>query len=65
MDLFYFFQNISESASVQELSNFIKEIEIMRNVGQHLNIVALLGVSQSLNGMVAAFFQCDKGIAPA
>jgi hypothetical protein len=44
------FTFLSDSASVQELVSFIQEIEIMKNVGKHRNIVTLLGVTQNLNG---------------
>jgi hypothetical protein len=39
-----------ENANMQEVKNFIKEIEIMKSVGKHENIVTLLGVSTNLNG---------------
>ena len=36
---------------MQEVKNFIKEIEIMKSVGKHENIVTLLAVSTNFNGI--------------
>jgi hypothetical protein len=48
---FHFFLNLIENANIQEIKNFIQEIEIMKGVGKHENIVTLMGISTNINGI--------------
>ena len=45
-----FFSELKENANEHEMENFIQELEIMKNVGKHENIVTLLGISQEKSG---------------
>ena len=49
INCFFFFE--LENANIQEIKNFIQEIEIMKSVGKHENIVTLLGISTNIHGI--------------
>ncbi|RNA40231.1 Vascular endothelial growth factor receptor [Brachionus plicatilis] len=52
-------KTLKEKSSKMELSNFIKELEIMKSVGRHENILSLLGCCTK-NGPVYAIVEYAK-----
>lgn len=53
-------KTLKENANYQELKNLIQELEIMKIVGTHKNIVTLLGISQNNDGSILAIVEYAK-----
>lgn len=62
MRMFFFPCSILENASIEDIKGFLSEITLMKSVGQHKNIVGIIGHSTKLyNKMMLLTEYCSEG----
>ena len=61
---FFYLCRIKENASDVELADFISEMEMMKEIGSHKNIVNYLGAC-TVHGMYNSSYQISKNISSA